>query len=339
MHMFYYSNRSSKLIECRYTHEDRDGRKVSGDPLLAVQITREGRKLVRQALGFKSQRRKPGELTASQQAYADAIVAAELAPREEVEAAFRERSGKGDREISWWGGMLRERSKKAYQEYLRSLTRHEPCAYPNCAQTIEVRKVDTQLEQDEHPRPARTITITHEVPGWHWEVGWSGKRQRVRNTETITRHLYACSKRHEEGIYRLRVVDIVLTLDEEEERRLQGIRYPLDASEEARWEFMDMARTTALDMVARADEQDLVQTRPRMRAIAQQQLAALLAASDLATLTDNPERFKTTYRKQFVIGYSDALAIRASILEKGSDLYSEQQRWKPLYEKRERMKR
>jgi len=324
------------LIECRYTNEDRDGGKVFGDPILAVQMTRDGRKLVRLALGLKSQRRKPGELTESQQRYANAIVAAGLAPRGEVEAAFGERSREADEHISSWGHELRDRAKKEYLAYLRSLTRHEPCAYPGCSGTIEVRKVDTELEQDEHPQPARTITITYEIPGWHWEYGPFGGKFRARNTQTRVQKLYACSKKHEEGLFRLKVGEVALLRDEEEEQRLQLIRYPINASQEALWEVMDLARNAALDTVAQAAEQDLVHTRPQMRAVAQQQLALLLEGCDGEAFTDNLRRFKATYIKQFISAFGDGLTMRASILEKGSTIYRSQQRWQPVYEQLDR---
>ncbi|GAC1354195.1 MAG: hypothetical protein PVS3B3_33150 [Ktedonobacteraceae bacterium] len=58
-------------------------------------------------------------------------------------------------------------------------------------------------------------------------------------------------------------------------------------------------------------------------------------SSFMQTLTDNLDRLKKVYIQQFVFGYSNGLAIRASILDKGSESYVSQQRRSVVYEHRE----
>lgn len=303
-----------------------------------IRVTPAGRKMVRDALGITRE-----QFTPAQRDLIYRIVSAGLAPEAEVESAFR--SGQGGREqIVAWKKMLSERASAAFrerlqkeQEYIASLTRFEPCAYPGCEVKIEIHTLAIGGRADgneEEPKPVRFMELIEQLPGWHDERR-GGIKVRVPNTRTTQLHLYACSPAHREGVYRL-IGQVTLSLDQAEEERLSRIRYPVDASQETLWEVINLVRNTALDMIAQADDQDLVHTKPEMRTIAKQQLTLFLEASNLETLTDNLVRFKALYIKLFVIEYRSGLGIRAYILEKGGDIYKDQQRWKKVYEKRVR---
>ena len=73
--------------------------------------------------------RKPRPFTERQQKYISAIVAASLAPLEEVEATFRARTQEAGAQIASWGRILSKQRRDAHEEYFQSRTHcHEPPA-------------------------------------------------------------------------------------------------------------------------------------------------------------------------------------------------------------------
>ncbi len=326
-----------KLITWEMTNKRRFGRTGRATrPLILIEPA--GRRLVKKSLGITP--RKKGELTQDQQKYADAIIAAGLAPREDVENAFRLPHDQGKPQIDAWNRGLRKQrqdaEREAMQAYRESKTRMEPCAYPGCTESIKVYKSEVSYENI--PQPTRRIILTYEVPGYHRV----GKHNR-RNTETIERELFACSPVHAEGIMRLKI-DIVITQDVAEEQRISSIRYPLKVSHEARWAVDLLARNAAISFVAPPEpETPLLTTKPEMRALAKQILKDLVSAATRAErnggqqLTDDLPAFQRLYVKHFVIGYEGALYVRDCILKRspGSQSWLQDERWQPLYAWRE----
>lgn len=246
------------------------------------------------------------QLTARQQEYANAIIGAKLAERDEVEDAFRQRTEESEAKIALWGRTLAHKRKEEQQERLRRLRRQERCAYPGCTNSIEVGR--TSLYELEMPRPTRWVTLTVQMEGWHWE-GFL----KEPNTKTITTQLYGCSPEHQEGIFHL---DFVLTptLAEpnDQEHRIQ---YPMGS--ETQWRVYELARKRAQDLVVQAKQlTGLPRMRRTIEPLAQQEVEALIALSDTAWLTDDLEQFRKVYTEEFVEGYLAALRTRKRAEEK-----------------------
>jgi hypothetical protein len=152
-----------------------------------LKITPAGRKVVRQGLGIAPKRK--GDLSEQQTRYAQAIVNAGLAAWGEVEAAFHGGS-QGKAKVDAWGQALRDRASQTHQDYLESLTRWEPCAYPGCTNKIKVVTYQHGIGQRESPEPVRKMRVWYQTAGWHRELG---SKDLVPNSETMSKSLYACS--------------------------------------------------------------------------------------------------------------------------------------------------
>ena len=322
--------------------EDQDP--AEGHPRL--QITRAGRKVVRQALGITRE-----EFTEEQRRFIKRIVSAGFAPQAVVEAAFRDHK-EGSRQIEAWRQALKGRARAAfaeeqrkYQEHLASLTRFEPCSYPGCSENIEVRTIaigGRVTGNEEEPKPVRFIDLVEQLPGWHEET-LGGITVRVPNTRTTRLDLYACSPAHREGVYRL-TGQVRLHLDQAEERRLQFIVYPW-ASEEARLAIWLRGASDALDYVAQAP---LGTTFPspkawaRIKVIGQACLAVFKAntmaepANTGKQFTDDEAALIKRYLDMFRLEFKSGLTIRDAILapRPGSfpTSFRDQPRWRPLYD-------
>ncbi|MBA2677562.1 MAG: hypothetical protein H0U76_04090 [Ktedonobacteraceae bacterium] len=241
------------------------------------------------------------QLTARQQQYANDIIRTEIAAREEVEAAFQERSPENDAKIATWGTALTQKRKDIQQASLKR-RRKEACAYPGCTNIIEVGR--TSLYEPEMPRPTRTVTITMQVEGWHWK-GFSKEPNRV----TVEKHFYGCCPEHEKGIYRLDFTLAIAPSLLEEKDLSQHIQYPMSA--ETQWKVYELARARAQELVAQAQQTaDLPHIRRTITPLAEQEVEALIAASDPAWLTDNVERFRALYVQEFAEGYLESLRTR-----------------------------
>ena len=208
------------------------------------------------------------QLTARQQEYANAIIRAELAEREEVEHAFRKRTPEHEAKIAEWGSALTRKRKEEQQDRLRRLQRQEQCAYPGCTTLIEVSRAS--LYEPEIPKPTRWVTLTMQMEGWHWQ-GWS----KEANTKTITIHLYGCSPEHQEGIFRLEYALVpTLVVQNDQEHHIQ---YPM--SSETQWKVVELARKRARDLVAQAKQlADLPKMRRTIKPVARQEVETFIAA-------------------------------------------------------------
>ncbi len=243
---------------------------------------------------------KKRALTPHQQDYANAIIDAGLAERDEVENAFRERSEESEARIAMWGSVLTQKRKEVQQAFLRRLQTQEQCAYPGCSNVIEVKR--SWKDDPGTPRPTRTLTLTMQMEGWHWE-GWN----KVENTKTSTLQFWGCSPEHQEGIFRL---EFALTPTLGERTDQNDVQYPM--SSETQWRVYELARQRARDLVAHAkDLTELPHIRRTIMLVAQQEVEALIAvSSDLARLTDDLDQFRTTYTQEFVEGYLEGLRAR-----------------------------
>jgi hypothetical protein len=237
------------------------------------------------------------QLTPRQQEYANAIIAAGLAEREEVEDAFRERSVENESKISSWGIMLARKRADEQKATLRRLQTEESCAYPGCSKTILVKRFHSG--DPGHPRPTRWVTMTVLMEGWHWK----GLTQ-AENTKTVTTYLWGCPE-HQESLFHLEF-SLTPTLVKEQERPIQ---YPMTDKEQ--WRVYELARKRAQELVAQASEStDLPHIRRTIMPLAEKDVEGLIAASDPARLTDNLEQFRTVYTVEFVEGWLEGLRIR-----------------------------
>jgi hypothetical protein len=228
--------------------------------------------------------------------------------------------------VDAWGQALRDRASQTHQDYLESLTRWEPCAYPGCTNKIKVVTYQHGIGQRESPEPVRKMRVWYQTAGWHRELG---SKDLVPNSETMSKSLYACSPAHTEGVFRL-VVGLTLTLDEAGEKRLLAIRYPVAVSQQARIEVADLAASTALSYVAQIKLGETPETsRAHIKALAHAQLAHVLdGAGD--HFTDDLSKFQKIYLRTFTMGYTSGLKVRQYIVE-GSQSYRSDARWHDLY--------
>ncbi len=236
------------------------------------------------------------QLTPRQQDYADSIIGAGLAVREDVEDAFRERSPENEAKIASWGATLTQKRKEAREAALRRIQTQERCAYPGCTKTIEVKR--TWSGDPGTPRPTREITLITQMEGWHWKG--LGKED---NTKTTTIYLWGCSSEHQKGIFCLEFT-LVPTLVEQQEQ--PQIQYPM--GHETQWKVYELARERARTLVAQAPQAaDLPHIRRTIKPVAEQEVKVLIAASDPTWLTDNLEQFRALYIEEFVEGYLEGL--------------------------------
>lgn len=237
------------------------------------------------------------KLTERQQHYADAIIQAGLAERDEVERAFRERTPENEVKITSWGNALTRKRKEDREAALRRLQTREQCAYPGCSNVIEVKR--TWSDDPGTPRPTRTLTLTVQLEGWHW-VGLS----KVENTRTTTVRLWACPE-HQQDLFRL---DFTLT-PTIGAREDPPIRYPM--ASETEWKVYELARGTGQMMVEQAQSvADLPRIRRTIQPLAEREVDTLIAGSDPATLTDDLEKFRKLYIEQFIEGFLEGLRAR-----------------------------
>lgn len=241
---------------------------------------------------------KKRQLTPRQQEYADAIIAAGLAGKDEVENAFSQRTEESQAIITVWGAILSQKRKEERQEQLRRLRTQEQCAYPGCPNVIKVKR--TWEGDPGTPRPTRTLTLTMQMEGWHWD-----RLSKVENTQTITYQLWGCCAEHQEGIFHLEFT-LTPTLVAPVERPIQ---YPM--TEEEQWRVYELARKRARDLVEQAShDANLPHIRRTIAHVAQKEVAALIDASNPERLTDDVEKFRTLYVNEFVEGYLEALRTR-----------------------------
>lgn len=249
--------------------------------------------------------KKPRPFTPAQTGLINAIELAQLAPRDEIEAAFRARSQSSDDKIFTWKSVLKRQQEEAMREHMRSLTRHEPCAFPGCTNTIEVR---LNKYSEEWPLPDRIATLTVDIEGYQL-ICFS----KVSNTKTITKSFYGCSPTHKEAIFRMEF-DITFTLDMKQEEHIATLQYPVAASQESRWKVYEMARMDAWRSVAESAKRDLAHIRRTILPIALKHVDQLVdVAPDKNRLTDDLAQFKEIYTDHFIEAYLRALIIRRNI--------------------------
>jgi hypothetical protein len=300
----------------------------------------------------------PRKLTYRQQQYADAIIAAGLAPQEEVEAAFRDRGECGHAKIEAWRQILRDRANaelaerlQQEQAYMTSLTRFESCAYPGCLEKIEVKTLSIGGRangNEEEPKPVRFMELEEQLPGWHEELH-SGIKLRVPNTRTTLLQLYACSEEHKEGVYRL-TGQIILKLDNAEEQRIQSIVFPWSSEETQRTIWLRGA-SDALDYVAQASPETPLPSPKawgQINAVGRSCLSAFKAStmaepSNAGKLfTDDEVALTKRYLDMFRLEFRSGLTIRESILfpkQGGFHTTFRDPRWQALYALRDQQKK
>jgi len=308
------------FITCRYVHKDRDEIYLFDEAILSLQITKAGRKLVREAIGTKPTRRKPGELTPAQQKYADKIIAANIAPREEVENAFRQ---KEDERIRTWGSILGTIQRREQEEYDKTHPIIVNCAYCGKEMLMYRRKWGEYTLS-----PARYVDVEYSVAGFSWG-GWTSNA----DTERKRFNFYACDEHKEQVKYAEMKLDVTLNFESEENKRIEAIQYPIAAREEARLKLVEDVRFMAWRDVAHADERDLVHTRTRMKRKAQQSYDIFIASVDPEKLTDNMELFTGYYLEEYVRGYKDAIDIRKEIDEGQFEHYQNNEIWQEYYQR------
>lgn len=241
---------------------------------------------------------KKRQLTPRQREYADAIIAAGLARKDEVENAFSQRTEESQAIITVWGAILSQKRKEERQEQLRRLQTQEQCAYPGCSNVIKVKRISTNDLGT--PRPTRTLELTMQMEGWHWD-----RLSKVENTQTITYQLWGCCAEHQEGIFHLEFT-LTPTLVAPVERPIQ---YPM--TEEEQWRVYELARKRARDLVEQAShDANLPHIRRTIGSLAHKEVETLIASSDLTRLTDDIEKFRAMYISEFVEGYLEALRTR-----------------------------
>jgi hypothetical protein len=311
---------SRGFIVCRYMHVDRDEAYTSDERFLSLQITQSGRKLVRTALGITPVKRKPGELTENQQVYADKIIAAGIAPREEVENAFRSKESKDEERIHNWGSTLGYIQRREREKYEREHPIIKQCAVCN-REIVIARNV---WEVKSH---IRFTEVEYNVAGISWG-SWSGIAEQKHDRYDF----YACCPEHAEKIKYAEVkVSVSLVFNEDEEQRIKAIQYPVEARDTVRDRLGDDVRLMAWRDVAEAEEQALVRTRKKIATKAQQSLDTFIAASDTLRITDNLEMFNDIYVRNYIVGYKDALNMRQSIDEGNSNSYQRYDIWLEYY--------
>lgn len=308
------------FIVCRYVYQDRDGKYAFDESILSLQITKAGRKLVRDATGTKPTKRKPGELTPAQQKYADKIIAADIAPREEVENAFRL---KQDERISRWGSVLGMVQRREEEEYNKTHPIIVHCAY--CGKEMKMYR----RQWGEYTlSPARYVDVEHTVAGFSWG-GWTSNATKEHKRFDF----YACDEHKEQVKYAEMKLSVTLDFESEENRRIEAIQYPIAAREEARFKLMQDIRFIAWRDVAQSDERDLVHTRTRIKRKAQQSYDAFIASADPEKLTDNLELFVGYYLAEYARGYKDAIDIRKEIDEGQYEHYQNNAIWQEYYQR------
>lgn len=308
------------FIVCRYVYADRDEAHILDEQFLSLQITQSGRKLVRVALDLHPVRRKPGELTKNQQAYADKIIAAGLAPREEVENAFRSKESVDEELIHNWGSTLGYIQRREREKYEREHPIIKHCAV--CDREIIISHDVWKVKEN-----IRYTEVIYNVAGISWGR-WDSNAEQKRDRYDF----YACCPEHAEKIKYAEVqVSVSIVFNEEEEQRIKAIQYPVEVRDSARDKLGGDVRMIAWRDVAEAEEQVLVRTRGKIAGKVQKSLDALITSSDTAQLTDNLEMFSDIYLKNYAVGYKDALGMRQSIDEGRSDSYQRYDIWLEYY--------
>ena len=283
--------------------------------LVQFRVTKAGRKVVRAGLSIPA---KPPhtDLTENQARYARHIAKAGLAPLKEIEAAFLDKSPENEARIKEWGAQLarieREEREEAKRAYIREHTRHEPCAYPGCSNTVTVAPTSVDAIKT-YPLPAHHGVVWGIAAGWHYERDEaSGTRTRTSNNSELQFAFYGCCPAHCEAIARMRL-QVRLVIDQEEEDRLQQVCYPVALSQDARLEVSDLAFRRARTAVVQAGSGITLPTTPRqIDAEARRSMAALIeeAKHEGKNLTDDLERFRRLFRLSFRNGWQGALAQR-----------------------------
>lgn len=284
-----------------------------GERLTSIQMSRTGRRVVRAGLDIPTQVRQV--LTESQERYARSIANAGLASLEEVRAAFLDKRT-GDAKIQTWGAQLarieRAARKEAERQYVEEHTRYEPCAYPGCTQQVRVAPIaGASLRM--YPDPALSVLVWRSASGWHYEKEpETGKRVRKANNDEQKFAFYGCSPAHCEAIARMRL-QVTLLVDPEAERELAQVRYPVSINQNARLDVADLARRTAVELVAQTPhDADLPTDKTAIGVEARRQITLLNeeATKEGKELADDLDLFRRLYRLSFRDGWLSAVQQR-----------------------------